>query len=125
MGGVPGSTISGKMAKKTQVNSNGYHPHAAHTPLSAMKSAALDLLSVERRDQASGKSLPKKKTRPHGLEDAPTYHPTDEEWRDPMEYMRKISKEARVYGICKIVPPESWNPDFAIDTEVGCRPHVE
>ena len=120
------STMSGKAAKKTQVNSNGYHPHAAHTPLSAMKSASLDLSTVERRDGANkGKSPPPKKSRPHGLEDAPTYHPTEEEWKDPMEFMRKIAPEAREYGICKIVPPESWNPDFAIDTEVGRGPHPD
>jgi histone demethylase JARID1 len=35
-----------------------------------------------------------------------------------MAYIKSISEKASKFGICKIIPPESWNPDFAIDTEV-------
>lgn len=111
----------GPTKPKPKVNSNGYHP-ATTIPLSAMSSPALDLASVERRGQPTAPREPiKKATRPHGISDAPTYRPTAEEWRDPLEYVKKIGPEASQYGICKIIPPDSWNPEFAIDTEVSIR----
>jgi histone demethylase JARID1 len=76
--------------------------------------------TVERRGQPTEAHEPVvKKNRPWDLEDAPTYWPTEDEWRDPEAFMAKIAPEARQFGICKIIPPDSWQPDFAIDTEVG------
>lgn len=104
---------------KDKINSNGYHPSNPQKPLSALVSPPLDLSSVERRGQPNAVREPHKpRSRPQGIEEAPTYYPTEEEWRDPVEYVKKISPEASRYGICKVVPPDSWNPDFAIDTEV-------
>ncbi|KAF5729995.1 lysine-specific demethylase 5B isoform X2 [Tripterygium wilfordii] len=47
----------------------------------------------------------------------PVYYPTEDEFRDPLEYIYKIRPEAEPYGICRIVPPKSWSPPFALNAD--------
>jgi [histone H3]-trimethyl-L-lysine4 demethylase len=86
-------------------------------PYSARYAPPLDMRTVERKGQPSARDPPVRR-RPYELPEAPTFRPTEAEFRDPMEYIRSISDKASKYGICKIIPPEGWNPDFAIDTQV-------
>lgn len=77
---------------------------------------ALDMKTVKTRRIPS--ATPSQCPRPFGLEDCLTFYPTVEEFSDPLNYLRSISDRAQQYGICKIVPPETWNMPFVTDTEV-------
>jgi histone demethylase JARID1 len=116
-GGVAPPTMTAKPANATRMNGTAPSIATPAFPYSARRAQPLDLRTVERKGNPSSRDPPTR-TRPHGLLEAPTYRPTEAQFRDPMEYIKSISSEASKYGICKIIPPDSWNPDFAIDTEV-------
>lgn len=99
-------------------SSSTHLSHSHNVPLSARRSAPLDLATVERRGQSNAPREPSKRIRPHGIPEAPTFRPTEEEFKDPVAYIQKIAPEGRKYGICRVIPPDNWQPSFAIDTEV-------
>ncbi|RWS28423.1 lysine-specific demethylase lid-like protein [Leptotrombidium deliense] len=50
--------------------------------------------------------------------EAPVFRPSLEEFRKgPLEYINQIRPYAEPYGICKIIPPSSFQPPFAVDVE--------
>jgi len=49
--------------------------------------------------------------------DAPVFTPTMEEFKDSMAYFEKIRVIGEQYGICKIKPPDEWQPPFAVDVD--------
>ncbi|KAJ5586182.1 hypothetical protein N7450_005969 [Penicillium hetheringtonii] len=120
---APASTGANAMAGQTSTSrqptrSSSTHPsHSHNVPLSARRSAPLDLSTVERRGQPSNPREPSKRVRPHGIPEAPTFRPTEEEFKDPVAYIQKIAPEGKRYGICRVIPPDNWQPSFAIDTE--------
>ena len=40
--------------------------------------------------------------------DSPVFHPSEEEFRDPAGYIKRIRCDAEKFGVCVIVPPDSW-----------------
>lgn len=114
--GTPKSRMGGAVMPAV----NGAQLNGAGTiPLSARKAIPLDLATVERRGHGAPNNQPPKQNRLFGLRESPTYRPTAEQFKDPVQYIQSIREEAQKYGIVKIVPPDSWNPPFAIDTEVS------
>ncbi|KAG7097398.1 hypothetical protein E1B28_004748 [Marasmius oreades] len=77
----------------------------------------LDLSSVKTPKTERQPPVRAQEPRPFGLEDCPEYHPTVEEFKDPMAYIKSISNKAREHGICKIIPPDGWKMPFVTDTE--------
>lgn len=95
-------------------------PSAANIPISARRSERLDLNTVERKGRPlPGWREPAARVHAGGIKEAPTFRPNEDEWRNPAAYIKSISEEGSKYGIVKIIPPDSWAPDFAIDTEVS------
>lgn len=66
---------------------------------------------------------PPPRTRPRlfGLQECPTFHPSWEEFADPMKYIEYIGSPSggngKEYGIVKIIPPDGWHPEFVLDQE--------
>ena len=43
------------------------------------------------------------------------FYPTEEDFQQPLEYIASIRALAEPCGLCKIVPPSSWKPPFALN----------
>jgi len=52
------------------------------------------------------------------INEAPVFYPTLAEFKKgPIHYIAKIRSQAEKYGICKIVPPKSFKPPFAVNPD--------
>ncbi|XP_069365098.1 protein Jumonji [Maniola hyperantus] len=47
------------------------------------------------------------------MRNAPTFYPTEREFKDPIEFYKKIATKAAQYGLCKVVAPPNFRPQCA------------
>lgn len=65
---------------------------------------------VNNKRKSSEKVASKKKSLKDSADqlDAPTFYPSEEDFKDPLEYFEIIKPVAQKYGICRVVPPPSF-----------------
>lgn len=61
----------------------------------------------EKSSVIAGKKTPGSKHK-QAVCSSPIFHPSEEEFKDPVAYIKMIRHEAEKFGVCVIVPPESW-----------------
>lgn len=49
------------------------------------------------------------------VQEAPVFYPTEEEFEHPLEFLAAIRPKAEPSGLCRVVPPPSWKPPFALN----------
>ncbi|CAH0386856.1 unnamed protein product [Bemisia tabaci] len=62
---------------------------------------------------STAKEFPKPES-PGKIVEAPTFHPTEEEFSDPLEYIERIRPMAEQYGLCRVVPPSNFKPECKV-----------
>lgn len=72
---------------------------------------------VNQAEQVKADKAASCQAKPQRIEMAKVFHPTEEEFTDPLGYINKIRPIAEQYGICKIVPPKFWKPKFCLDMD--------
>ncbi|XP_066592555.1 uncharacterized protein Jarid2 [Prorops nasuta] len=60
----------------------------------------------------------KAKTDEARLVEAPTFHPTEKDFQDPLEYIEKIRPIAEKFGICRVVPPPNFKPECKVSDDM-------
>ncbi|XP_076337248.1 jumonji, AT rich interactive domain 2 isoform X2 [Tachypleus tridentatus] len=89
----------------------------------------LKLVGANKKQKSDAKKVTWKKepfpmeSDPPKMVEAPVYHPTAEEFQDPLEFIEKIRPEAEKYGICKIIPPDSFKPECKVNDDMRFIAH--
>ena len=50
--------------------------------------------------------------------EAPTFRPSEEEFKDPLKYIQKIRGYAEQFGMCRIIPPSSFKPECNVEDDM-------
>ncbi|XP_060850997.1 uncharacterized protein LOC132929571 [Rhopalosiphum padi] len=72
-----------------------------------------------KRKSSEKVALKKKSSKEYSdMLDAPTFYPSEEDFKDPLEYFEIIKPVAQKYGICRVVPPPSFKPECKVSDDM-------
>lgn len=60
-----------------------------------------------------------------GLEQAPVFYPTPQEFEDPIRYIESIRHIGELAGICKVIPPSGWAPGVHLNSNTEFVPRIQ
>ncbi|XP_015172001.1 PREDICTED: protein Jumonji [Polistes dominula] len=52
------------------------------------------------------------------LVEAPTFHPSEKDFQDPLEYIDKIRPTVEKFGICRVIPPPNFKPECKVSDDM-------
>ncbi|KAL3860127.1 hypothetical protein ACJMK2_010292 [Sinanodonta woodiana] len=62
---------------------------------------------------------------PAAIITCPVFYPMEEEFKDPIGYIQSIQATAEHYGMCKIVPPNTWKMESKVNEEVRFTSQIQ
>lgn len=68
--------------------------------------------------------MPPKSSKSSTITPGPTFYPTVLEFEDTYGYLAKIQPIAAPFGICKIVPPQGWQPGLHLPLDFAFMPRI-
>ncbi|CAB3997744.1 Jumonji isoform X1 [Paramuricea clavata] len=125
-GQSPGKSLSKSPSKKQEMSPKT-SPNKASKNTSPMKSLKSEVKKENSKPSKNSTdepgSLPGSAvgTNINGqnLNSVPVFTPTKEEFnKKPFEYIESIKAKAEPFGICVVVPPKTWQPEYCLSDEI-------
>ncbi|XP_038216833.1 protein Jumonji isoform X3 [Zerene cesonia] len=101
-----------KSASKLPGPSSGLSYDSSSSSVCSVSSSDDEVLSKKRKLNEN-----QNVDRPEMLE-APVFRPTEDEFKDPMQYLESILPSAAKYGLCKVIPPDTFDPPCILDNDI-------
>lgn len=115
----PGSSTKGKKNADASTTATGLGHFAApflHPQYKGRANPSFDMHTVTQRTDYTE---PESRIHINGTQEVPTLRPTAKEFEDPASYVANVQHLGKIYGMLKIIPPSTWNPQFSLDTDVS------
>ncbi|KAG8224132.1 hypothetical protein J437_LFUL001826, partial [Ladona fulva] len=117
--GPSGSKATPGSGKRSQPKSKGRGSSGpSNDSESSLSSNKASSSSVSLTNHPNPMSAFPGKGNPPRMVEAPTFHPTEKEFQDPLEFIERIRPVAEKFGLCRVVPPPNFKPDCQVSDDM-------